>query len=236
MTEGARLIAHAGATRIDREGLKSLTTPPGTESWRPIPHIELVDAITGELTHRGMVIRKEEFAIQREKLFGVMDLDWQDNGEYAAAVGLRHSNDKGMAATLVVASRVLVCDNLVFSSNLIPLKRKHTPGLNLRIAMIEAFDRFQWQFRRLQDDMQIWQDREIDERKAKQVVFDVFRQKIVPLRLFHPVIESYAVATKDQKGTAWSLLNSFTLHTKVLAPTPQFRATTKLAKYWESHF
>ena len=139
--EGGKLIIHVGATRVDREDLRDLPTPQGNNTWRPIPHIALVEAIAGEVQHRGMTIKKEDFAIQKETLFGVLDLDWQDNGEYAAAVGIRHSNDKKFAATICVAGRIAVCDNLLFHSSLIPLKKKHTPTLNLRVVMIEAFDR-----------------------------------------------------------------------------------------------
>jgi hypothetical protein len=57
------LIAHCGAEYIDREGLKTLETPQGTATWQPIGHCQLVEAISGEIAHRGMTIRKEEFAV-----------------------------------------------------------------------------------------------------------------------------------------------------------------------------
>jgi hypothetical protein len=37
----AKLVAHTGATYIDREGLKALETPQGTDTWMPIPHYDL---------------------------------------------------------------------------------------------------------------------------------------------------------------------------------------------------
>jgi hypothetical protein len=57
-----RLIAHTGASYIDREGLKLLETPQPTDSWTPIPHYELVQALDGQLKARGISIVKEQFA------------------------------------------------------------------------------------------------------------------------------------------------------------------------------
>ena len=72
-----RLIAHTGAQYIDREGLRSLETPPATETWSPIPHYDLVQALEGQLKARGINIVKEQFAVQKAKLFGVLDTDYQ---------------------------------------------------------------------------------------------------------------------------------------------------------------
>src|SRR5215217_1399186 len=120
--DGGKLMTHAGAIRVTREQLKEYPTPEGSATWQPIGHYQLIEAIAGEVVHRGMTIKKEEFAVQNQKLFGVIDLDWQDNGEYDAAVGFRHGNNKDMAATICVADRITVCDNLLFHSSLIPLK------------------------------------------------------------------------------------------------------------------
>ena len=89
-----KLIAHCGATLMDREGLQALETPPPTDSWTPIPHYELVQALDGQLRARGINIVKESFAIQKAKLFGVIDTDYQVAEEGGAAIGIRTSNDK----------------------------------------------------------------------------------------------------------------------------------------------
>ena len=72
-----RLIAHVGAEYIDREGLKALETPPATDTWTPIAHYDLVTALEGQLKARGIAIVKEQFAVQKAKLFGVLDTDYQ---------------------------------------------------------------------------------------------------------------------------------------------------------------
>jgi hypothetical protein len=73
-----KLLAHTGAQYIDREGLKTLETPPATDTWTPIPHSELVQALEGQLKARGISIVKEQYAVQKEKLFGVLDTDYRE--------------------------------------------------------------------------------------------------------------------------------------------------------------
>src|SRR2546428_6810240 len=114
-----RLIAHSGASFIDREGLKALETPEPTDSWTPIPHYALVQALDGQLKARGITIVKESFAVQKAKLFGVLDTDWQVTEEGGAAIGIRTSNDKSLALQLAIDYRVFVCDNMSFAGDLI---------------------------------------------------------------------------------------------------------------------
>ncbi len=97
-----KLVAHCGATLIDREGLKALATPPSTDTWTPIPHYELVTALEGQLKARGIHIVKEAFAVQKAKLFGVIDTDWQVTEDGGAAIGLRTANDKSLALQIAI--------------------------------------------------------------------------------------------------------------------------------------
>jgi hypothetical protein len=91
-------------------------------------------------------------------------------------------------------------------------------------------------FRKLQDDIQIQKDTEIEERKAKTLIYDIFRNKIVPLGLFPFVVQSYEMATKEQKGTGRILHNAVSERIKRLAPAPTFRATARLGKFMASKF
>src|SRR5215470_20446330 len=109
-----RLIAHCGATLMGRAGLHALETPPPTDSWTPIPHYELVTALEGQLKARGISIVKEQYAVQKAKLFGVIDTDYQVTEEGGAAIGIRTANDKSLALQLAIGYRVFICDNMAF--------------------------------------------------------------------------------------------------------------------------
>jgi len=227
-----KLIAHVGAQSIDRAGLKGLETPPPTDSWTPIPHYELVQALEGQLLARGITIVKEQFAVQHAKLFGVIDTDYQVTDEGGAAIGIRTSNDKSLALQLAIGYRVFVCDNMSFAGDLIALRRKHTGKLDLHKEFAEGIGRYVREYRRLQDDIACWKETLITPDRAKQLIYDIFLQKIVPVRLFHPVSSAYH-ATLHQGQHLWTLHNAFTRHIQQLNPGPAFSATVKLGKFFE---
>jgi Domain of unknown function (DUF932) len=217
---------------MNREGLKTLDTPPATESWTPIPHYDLVQALDGQLKARGITIVKEAFAVQKAKLFGVIDTDWQVTEEGGAAIGLRTSNDKSLALQIAIEYRTFVCDNMAFAGDLIALRRKHTGNLDIHKELAEAITRYVRDSRRLQDDIQAWKETLVTPERAKTLIYDIFLQKIVPVRLFHPIVSTYQ-ATMHQGQNLWTLQNAFTRHIQKLRPAPAFTATVKLGKFFE---
>jgi hypothetical protein len=227
-----KLMAHCGAQYIDREGLKTLETPPATDTWTPIPHDKLVQTLEGQLLARGITIVKEQYAVQKAKLFGVIDTDYQITEEGGAAIGLRTSNDKSLALQLAIGYRVFVCDNMSFLGDMIALRRKHTGKLDLHKEFAAGVGRYVRDYRRLQDDILVWKETPVTLERAKTLICDIFLQKIVPVRLFHPVVSSYQ-ATLHQGQNLWTLHNAFTRHIQHLNPAPQFTATVKLGKFFE---
>jgi hypothetical protein len=227
-----KLIAHCGATLIDREGLKTLETPQPTDSWTPIPHYDLVQALDGQLRARGIMITKEQFAVQKAKLFGVLDTDYQVTEEGGAAIGIRTSNDKSLALQIAIGYRVFICDNMAFAGDLIALRRKHTGNLDIHKELAEAMTRYVRDYRRLQDDIAVWKETPITPERAKHLIYDIFLQKIVPVRMFHPVVNTYQ-ATMHQGQNLWTLNNAFTRHIQRLKPAPAFTSTVKLGKFFE---
>jgi hypothetical protein len=229
------LLAHRGAQIVSRAQLKEYVTPEATETFKPVGHAQLVETLTQVMQDRGLFITKEQFAVQNHRLFGVFDLEWQKMEEYGAAVGFRHANDKSMPIVIAVGARVWLCDNLSYLGELITM-RKHTAKLDLAEEMDRAMFRYMQGWRKLKDDIEIQQQAEIEERRAKTLIYDIFRNKILPLRLFPLVTESYEGATKDQKGTGWILHNACTAPLKTLAPAPAFRATARIGKFFASKF
>src|SRR5207245_7316426 len=128
-----------------RELVLAIPPPPATAPWRPLARGDLISALDRQLLVRGITIGKEAFAIQREgaRLFGVLDLTLESSGEFCAAMGIRTANDRSMALEIAVGVRVLVCDNLAFSGDLIALRRKHTVKFDLNADLSRAVDRYQ---------------------------------------------------------------------------------------------
>jgi hypothetical protein len=230
------LVAHCGAARLSRDELEKVPTPQGTSSWKPIRHADLVTAIESELETRGLAVKEEAFAVQRNGalLFGVLDIAWRDSGEFGAALGLRTANDKSMALQIAVGVRVFVCDNLAFAGDLIALRRKHTSGLNLGREIAGALDRYQAGVLRLEEDIARMKERTLQDQETKSLIFDAFHRAILPTRLFRPVSDRFFrpggdVPTAPER-TLWRLHNAFTSEIKALGPAPAFRATIKIGQ------
>jgi hypothetical protein len=223
-------MAHCGAQYIDREGLKTLETPPATETWTPIPHYELVTALEGQLKARGIAIVKEQFAVQKAKLFGVLDTDYAVDEEGCASLGIRTANDKSLALQLAIGKRIFICDNMAFHGDLIALRRKHTGNLDLHKEFAEGIGRYVREYPKLQENIDWWKERTVSKERGKQLIYDIFTQRIVPVRLFHPTVNDWEAA---QDKTMWRLHNCMTAHIKTLKPAPAFTATLKLSRFFE---
>jgi hypothetical protein len=238
--EGGKLIAHRGAEIVTRGQLADprFAAPEATDTWKPVSHLELVETLSQVMADRGLYVTREQFAVQGSKFFGVFDTEWQKMEDFGAAVGCRQGIARDVALHIICAARVFVCDNLSFSgsSDGVMTIRKHTSKLNLAEELDRAMYRYMQGFRRLIDDIQIQKDTRLEDRKAKTLIYDIFRQKIMPLRLFHPVTSDYEVRAKVEDPTGWLLHNVCTTHIKTLSPAPAFRATARLGKFLASKF
>jgi hypothetical protein len=234
--EQAKLMVHRGATRVTREELAHYEPPEATATWKPIKHAHVVDCLYEELDRRQIGVTHEEYAVQRKGnyLFGVMTLNYLKTDEFAAALAFRHSNDMQEAMKMYAGVRVFACDNMALSGSELILHKKHSKHFSLVKSLPEAFDRYQDGALQLQREIDELKESTISRDSANRRIFDIFRRKIVPIRLFHPVIEEWYATHphRDDLGTEWALLNAFTTYTKKLAPGPEMRATVRLGNFF----
>ena len=136
-----------------------------------------------------------------------------------------------LALQLAIGYRVFVCDNMSFAGDLIALKRKHTATLDLHKEFAEGIGRYVRGYDKLQDNITWWKERTVSKERGKQLIYDIFLQKIVPVRLFHPVCTVWQ--RQEEPKTFWHLHNVFTGHIKTLKPAPAFTSTLKLSRFFE---
>ena len=117
MSETSTLIGYKGRT-IPREELALVPTPPATDTHRPVPHNEIVQALVETLGFRHIGVVHDEYAVSPDgmKMFGVLDLETEMHGA-RFAIGLRNSHDKTMRLALTCGYRVFVCSNMAFSGD-----------------------------------------------------------------------------------------------------------------------
>ena len=234
--QNGQLLSHIDTDLVTREQLALVETPDPTRSFKPVPHIELVETLEHVLRKNQIVIRKEQFALRRDgsTLFGVLQLGYQDTADGTAALGLRTSNNKTMSIQLCAGLSVFVCDNMVFRGDLIALNRKHTAGLHLRTELNHAILRFQDHFGRLVAEIHQLKDRMLSDAEAKTIIHDVFVQGILPIRLLPDASNLYFEPFVDEfrPRNAWSLHNAFTAVAKEMPITTRMPAIQELGRYF----
>lgn len=225
----SHLMTDRGAVRISKQDLYTIPVPPSTETFRPIKHSDLVDLLGDLLRSRGLTIRKEEYAVQKQGnlLFGVLDFSREESDVHTASLGIRTSNDKSFALHLVGGGRVTVCDNLLLAGQSIVVKRKHTRRLNLADELNRGLNRYQDSMYALNRQIEKWRGTPLTDDEAKALMMDMFKAGTLPLKLFHPITSE---VFKDELITLWSIHNASTAAFKALPTSTQFSYTMKLGR------
>ena len=217
------LIAHCGGTYRTRYELATIPTPAGTDTWKPVPHYDLVGSLVDDLGRRGITVAREQYAtVGRDgaRLFGVMDLriNGLDTADLSTSLGLRGANDRVMAIQVIAAARVFVCDNLAFagSDGAVVLKKKHTSRLDLASVVPPAIESYLEKAGAFRLDIDRMRDFDLTDDRAKSVVYDAFTRDgaVLPMRLL-PAVHRFYFDDDEQRAkfearSLWSLNNAFT--------------------------
>src|SRR5947208_2035725 len=169
--EQSQLLAHCGSSKITREELKVIPTPPGSPTHQPVPHYEIVGALVETLSFRQISVVREEYAVSGEgmKMFGVLDLETTFDG-CRFSVGVRNSNDKSMRLALTVGYRVFVCDNMAFRGDFTPVLAEHSKNFSLVDALSVGVDRMQRHFEPIRRQVEAWKNLQLPETHAKLLI------------------------------------------------------------------
>jgi hypothetical protein len=237
--EQSRLLAHCGSHKINREELKTIPTPEGTTTHRPVPHHEIVGALVETLSFRHIGVVRDEYAVSQDgmKMFGVLDLETSFDG-CRFSIGVRNANDKSMRLALTVGYRVFVCDNMMFYGDFTPVLAKHSKRFSLVDALSVGVDRMQRNFEPMRRQVQSWKEQQLPDTDAKLLIYRAFVEEELdaPKHLARRVHDLYFKPQFEEftARTMWSLSNAFTTALKDLEPVPQFKVTAKLGAFLET--
>lgn len=216
------LCMSGGGQFVDRNTVAMVETPVGTESWKPVPHIEVIEAVTEVVKAHKWQITEEQFGLAREgqKLFGVMKINKSSCLDWTRCIGLRNSHDKSFSVGLSAGISVMVCSNMAFGGTTI-IKRRHTSRIELAQLVDVAVNELENEFLMLEkvcEDMKVQYLKDDDEARSRIVraaeIGAINSSDIVPVfREFkQPQHEEFAEPTR------WSLLNAFTETIKKYTP------------------
>ena len=232
---GETTLVATGA-KLTREELALVPTPAWTATHKPIPHVEVIQALTETLGFRHISVVRDEYAVSRDgmKMFGVMELD---QGMYGTrfALGVRNSHDKSFRLAVTAGYRVFVCENLAFSGDFAPVLAKHSKNFSLQNALSIGIDDMQRNFKPMVESVERWRQETLSDVSARLVIYRAFieGELDVPRQLARNVHDLYFNPQHEEFAprTMWSLSNAFTSSFKELDPIPQYKATGKLAGF-----
>lgn len=215
----AKLCLHTGAYHVTMEEVAQAETPARTATHVPIEHTRLLDLLFGALDSLGVRLNSQEHALANngQRYFGLFGTDLMGVSGAGTVIGLRNSHDKSFPASLVLGTRVFVCDNLAFSGE-VKLSRKHTsfierdlPGVVMRGA--ERLIEFK---SAMADRIGSYKALPLWERDADHMVCNLVRGRgLAPSQVGHVLAEfdkpshpEHLSETGDR--TVWTLYNAVT--------------------------
>ena len=198
---------------VDRNALALVPTPQPTATWRPVPHIDVVNAVEEAITNRGMTIESERFGLARDqqKMFGVITLSKRSISEWTRCVGIRNSHDQSFAAGICCGVSVLVCSNLCFGGEFV-IKRRHTSGIDLVSMVDETMSVMTDSYLTLENRLLELHEQSVTDDEARIIIVKAAEYGAIPSCDILPVFKEYLSPQHEEftERSQWSLLNAFT--------------------------
>ena len=199
---------------VSRDEVARTDTPCSTQTWRPVPHIDVIEAVTEVIKAHRWEIEGEKFGLVNEgkRLFGVMEISSSSSREWHRCIGIRNSHDKSFAVGLSAGIAVCVCTNLAFGGTTV-VKRRHTSGIVLSELIDRAVASLQDDFLTTESVCEDLKDVYLkDDDEARSSIVRAAELGVINSCDILPVYREYKQPSHEEfrEPTRWSLLNAFT--------------------------
>ena len=207
--------------KVNAEQLMRVETPKAADRFKPIPHFSLVKMTRDAIARAGLKVSLEEHSLARggQRYFGGFALKGADinGGDREIVLGLRNAHDKSFAASVCVGNRMMVCENLCFSSD-IKLARRHTTNIiaDLPRVLSDAVARVVCHWADMGKRIELYKEMEISRDRAADLLIDLVDAKAFPARDIYATVQEFRNPRHEEfkGGTLWTLYNSITENLK----------------------
>ena len=205
-------LHHASSRIVTIDEMEAIPAPTGTDTWRPVSHRRVVDAIHAVALGKGLSVAKEEYSITRDdaRRFGVLKLE-AGNGEWSRCIGIRNGNDKTLALGVAIGVQVYVCDNMCFSGERV-FHRRHTANFEVEGVVESAFEGIDVRFDSFEDRLNTLKGEQISHDEAALLIVRVSEEGGVPGSHVMTILKEFTNPRPEEfkEPTRWNLLNAFT--------------------------
>jgi len=210
------LNLHCGANIAERRDVEKVKTPGATDTWTPIPHIQLINQVEKAITANNLTVGNFAHSLNKDgaRYFGLMEIiNPRHQEDYCLVLGLRNSHDKTFPAGIVAGASCFVCDNLSFSGE-IKLARKHTRFIvrDLPSLVQNGIGRLMEKWHDQSTRFNAYKTRAIDDTQAHDIIIRATDVGVCSNRLIPSVLHEWREPKHEafQTRNVWSLFNSFT--------------------------
>jgi hypothetical protein len=207
---------------VSRDEVARTDTPCSTATWRPVPHIDVIEAVTEVIRTHNWNIEGEKFGLASEgkRLFGVMELSSSSSPEWHRCIGIRNSHDKSFAVGLSAGIVVCVCTNLAFGGTTV-VKRRHTSGIVLSDLIDRAVASLEDDFLTTEAVCEDLKDICLkDDDEARSCIVRAAELGVINSCDILPVYREYKQPSHEEfaEPTRWSLMNALSEIVKKYSP------------------
>lgn len=198
---------------VNRDELAWVPTPEATDTWKPIPHMAVIESVERIVKKHGWGVRQEQYGLthDQQKLFGVMTLEHSANSDWTRAIGIRNSHDKSISVGITAGVNVLVCSNLAFGGTTV-IQRRHTSRIDLNCMVEDAMTCLEDNFLTLENTLEGLRDQLLTDDQARSLVVQAAEINAIPSCDILPVFQQFKepVHGEFEEPSQWCLLNAFT--------------------------
>jgi hypothetical protein len=226
----ATLNLHAGGDIVTRDDLLGCETPPATDTWHPIPHVQVLDTTLSTLESAGFQVTGTKLSLSHEgaRFFAVVDLATQILEGVSLACGIRNSCDKTFPIGFCAGNRVFVCSNLAMTSEIVIAKRhtkfgeeRYREGIAQAVSKLGLYKEAQARW------IGQLQARQITREESDSILLRSYEENLIGARQLPLLISEVRNPPEGFKEpTAWNLWNHFTA---VIGRTTQAHQPAKAA-------
>ncbi len=219
---------------VGRDEIALVPTPLPTNSWKPVPHVEVIDSVVDVIKHHNWSVINEQYGLARDgqKMFGVLRINKSSSLEWSRCIGIRNSHDKSFSVGLTAGISVMVCSNLAFGGSMV-LKRRHTSRMELEDMVTTAIDNLEEQFLTLENVAEDLKFQYVKPDNARVAIVKAAECEVINSSDIVPIFKEFTKPRHEEfdDPTRWSLLNAFTEIAKKYTPARAdvcYRGLTKL--------
>ena len=215
------IMAQPGDRFVGRNEIATIPTPEATTTWRPVPHAEVIDAVTEVVKAHNWQILDEQYGLARDgqRMFGVLRINKSSSPEWSRCIGIRNSHDRSLSVGLAAGISVMCCSNLAFGATMV-LKRRHTSRIELDDLVVSAVDELEMEFLNLETVSEDLKLHEVGNDEARAIIVRAAEINAINSCDIVPIFREFKEPSHEEfrEPTRWSLLNAFTEYAKKYSP------------------